>query len=551
MWFRSRGTIARPAPPKDISSFVFDTLDENLSGKQWSKTAIISGSTGRSLSFDQIYTKSSQLASGLQNRLGIRRGDMVFGIFDSQINCTILFHATMMIGAVYCMSVPNISEREIARRLSLIQPKVVVTTGCFYYKIMSAFSLVQEWKTGYSPRIYLAEPDVDSYTPSILSLLTNESYQRVRITSHEDAKATAIVAFTSGSTGTSKAVEISHKALVALAHLENQGVSENGIEAAQQATVLIAVPTCIAFGLYLFAIRSIIVGGTSIAAFRSPLERSFENISKYQVTDIIMSPKNIIEIRENWNTVFSKYDISSVKSLCCSGFMIPFESSKFIEKYLGIRAINAYGTTETLGIVKLGTTTAEGSVGVPFPEKNVKIKGINGKELKVGEVGLIWIYSETNMNGYFKNPKLTAMVTDNEGFVNTNDVGMFDIEGKLHLLGRFNEMIHHNGQIISPRGTEKIICSHPGVKEASVIGVYNPKFETEVAFAYIVPSLGSGRPDDISEIISWVNSHIQDKKKQLNAGAAYISEIPKNCACVPNVSEMKDMFYKNSGILPP
>jgi non-ribosomal peptide synthetase component E (peptide arylation enzyme) len=113
-------------------------------------------------------------------------------------------------------------------------------------------------------------------------------------------------------------------------------------------------------------------------------------------------------------------------------------------------------------------------LGKPFPGNEVKIVGDDGRELPTGEVGHLMVRGAATSSGYFGDPEATCTVwgcLGKEGWYRTGDLARLDEQGYLTLMGRKKEMIIRGGQNIYPKEIEDLLCSHPKVKEALVIGI--------------------------------------------------------------------------------
>jgi long-chain acyl-CoA synthetase len=159
----------------------------------------------------------------------------------------------------------------------------------------------------------------------------------------------------------------------------------------------------------------------------------------------------------------------------------------------GILIEGAYGLSEThtadtfmpRNKVKFGTC------GIPGPDAEFKIADLNDpqKELAVGEAGEIVLKNPGVFAGYWKRREETARTLVN-GWVHTGDIGKFDSDGFLYLLGRVKEMIKVSGFSVYPEEVELLLNTHPEVAQSAVIGVLDEK-KGEVVKAYIVRSKGS------------------------------------------------------------
>ncbi|KAJ1915476.1 hypothetical protein H4219_004294 [Mycoemilia scoparia] len=572
-----RNCVTQPFPIKDVSTFVFDALKNNLDDNDWeSKKAVISGITSESLTYKEIYDMSNKLASGFQNILKLKRGDVIFSLFDNHVNMIPLFHATIMAGCIYSMAMPEYPEFELALRLTILKPKVIITTKELLDKVKATISLVDKDILEDNPyKIYLLEDVIQPQTSpkevngndrgekgnseenemplpqSIFTFMSDEEFDPLVISNEEEFETTAVIGFSSGTTGKwpPKGIEIPHRALVSCAYPELCHDTVAELRALQDNTTIVGMPMGVAYGILLYCVRHLSQGTTTIASFAIPLETIFENISKYQVRDINISPFFIEIIRDSWRDVYSKYDTSTVKNFYSSGAPLTYDASNFVEKEIGVPIHSLYGSSECFGIASLRVTSYTETRGQPLSGVDIKILDTRGKELGANQVGEMWIKSRTRMKSYYGNPEATKKAFDEDGFYCLGDIGMIDDDGNIHLYGRKSDMIYYHDKIIFPIEIETKLNSYPGVTYSCVVGVYNPEHKTEVPYAYIVSNIANPG-DDTTEIVNWVNEQLTTKEHHLSHGAEYIKELPKSTAGKLFRYRLKQMYYESRGIEP-
>jgi acyl-CoA synthetase (AMP-forming)/AMP-acid ligase II len=122
------------------------------------------------------------------------------------------------------------------------------------------------------------------------------------------------------------------------------------------------------------------------------------------------------------------------------------------------------------------------SVGSPLRYTCIRIVGEDGTDVPVGNVGEIVTSGPTVMKGYYKNPEATAEVLQG-GWLKTGDLGRFDEEGYLYIVGRVKDMIIHGGQNVYPQQVENVISTHEAVEECCVVGVEEARWGQEILAA--------------------------------------------------------------------
>jgi len=302
-----------------------------------------------------------------------------------------------------------------------------------------------------------------------------------------DDKAQAIIFYTSGTTGKPKGVLINYRQLSA----PMQAVSYF-TELNDKDICLCAIPFSHIAGLMF--VQAIVFLGASVVLMERFIPVEFlKLVEEYKVTIFWLVPAMyyaLLHLKE-----FEVFDLSSLKTVVCFGAPSSPEQLKRFHQYCpNADLINGWGMTETQGptvVLPRGSSKVE-SVGKPAPWIEVKIFSAEGgcggdeseKELPIGEVGEIVVRSWVVTDGYYKDPELTAQ-TKRNGWFHTGDLGRFDKDGFLYIVGRKKEMIKVAGEIVFEPEVEAAIYKHPAVKEVAVVGVED-KLRGEVPYAFVV-----------------------------------------------------------------
>jgi len=192
-----------------------------------------------------------------------------------------------------------------------------------------------------------------------------------------------------------------------------------------------------------------------------------------------------------------------------------------------------YGMTETTGtVVNLSPADHQAalqgrpellrSCGRSSVGAQVKIMDQDSVEVAIGEVGEIWVKSDTNMQSYYNLPEETVKnLTD--GWVHTGDAGLLDEDGYIYLKDRMKDMVVSGGENIYPVEVENAIASHPAVADVAVIGVPAEKFG-EALLAFVVTK--AGQTITLDEMIKFCREKIAGYKipRQLEL----VTELPRN-----------------------
>ncbi|MCX7661314.1 MAG: fatty acid--CoA ligase family protein, partial [Candidatus Omnitrophica bacterium] len=189
-------------------------------------------------------------------------------------------------------------------------------------------------------------------------------------------------------------------------------------------------------------------------------------------------------------------------------------------------------------VLKMGSNKIE-SVGRPAPWIEIKIVDEQDQELPVGKEGEIKVRGWIVCDGYFKAPHLTAEVFRN-GWFYTGDIGRFDQEGDLYIVGRKKEMIKVAGEIVFEPEVESVIMKHPEVTECAVVGVPD-RLRGEVPFAFVVLKEGSRlSEEDLREFCKKYLAHFK-----VPHYFKFVKELPKTSSGKIHKTQIKKDIRKD------
>jgi len=208
------------------------------------------------------------------------------------------------------------------------------------------------------------------------------------------------------------------------------------------------------------------------------------------------------------------FDLSSLRLAVTGAADIPVELIRRIAGELPFDAVRTgYGLTEA------GTVTGSrphddfdhlaGTAGVPWPGFDVRTVDAEGRDAPPGEAGEVIVRAETVMHGYLDDPEATAAAFDAEGFLHTGDLGVFDPDGHLRIVGRIKDMFIVGGFNAYPAEIEGLVLTHPAVNQVAVIGIPDERLG-EVGMAFVVPE--PGIVVDEAELIAWCREHLANFK---------------------------------------
>lgn len=180
-------------------------------------------------------------------------------------------------------------------------------------------------------------------------------------------------------------------------------------------------------------------------------------------------------------------DLSSLRSALVGGSPVPPELVRRIEARFGVPVANIYAQTESSACISQSYLDAsrldrETTAGRPMPHNEVKVVDVRtGATVQTDETGEICVRSPLLMAGYFEDQAATAAAIDEDGWLHTGDLGSISASGCCRVSGRSDDLIIRGGENVDPTEIEHVLCGHPGVAEAAVVGFPDRRWGEQIA----------------------------------------------------------------------
>jgi long-chain acyl-CoA synthetase len=327
---------------------------------------------------------------------------------------------------------------------------------------------------------------------------------------------TAVILYTSGTTGRPKGAELTH------GNLRSNTEAARGLLSASGATVALgALPLFHAFGQTCGLNLMMSVGGCLTLLPRFDAGRALEIIERDRVT-----------LFEGVPTMFSAMvahegdvDASSLELCASGGAAMPVDVMRRFEERFGCVVLEGYGLSETSPIASFSRADRErkpGSIGLPIDGVEMRVVADDGTEVPQGEVGEIAIRGPNVMKGYWQRPEATAEAIDPAGWFRTGDLARVDEDGYFFIVDRKKEMIIRGGFNVYPREIEEVLYEHPAVHEAAVIGIPHESLGEEVTAAV---SLKPGSEATAEDLRNYVKERVAAYKYPRQVWV--LDELPK------------------------
>lgn len=283
-----------------------------------------------------------------------------------------------------------------------------------------------------------------------------------------DPKDPYCILYTSGTFGDPKGVVLTHG---------NIGAAVDAISSfygfTEELRMFAVVPFCSVLGLVVNGFVPLECGGQTVfsTAFR-PYDAGpfWERLAEHRITHFCAVP-SIIRLLSKFSAPDGRLDLSRLQhGFCSTAPLFSSEQASFEERF-NCRLVQCYGLTETTAWCTLGTPHGDrllGSVGRPW-QCELKIMADARTEVIGREVGEVWVRSTRVMQGYYRNPRATADVLEDD-WLRTGDMGWMHEGGELFLVGRSKQMIARGGFKVHPLEIDEALASHPDVLESATVG---------------------------------------------------------------------------------
>ena len=307
---------------------------------------------------------------------------------------------------------------------------------------------------------------------------------------------TAVLLYTSGTTGQPKGAELTHANLT----LNAQG-SRELFDLGSDAIVLGALPLFHSFGQTCGMNATIGGGGTLTLIPRFDPAKALEIMQRDKVNVFQGVPTMYGAMLHHPDR--ESYDVSSLRLCGSGGSAMPVELLHGFDDAFGCKILEGYGLSETSPVASFNHADRErkpGSIGTPIRNVEMKVVDDDGQEVAQGEVGEILIRGYNVMKGYWQRPEATAEAII-DGWLHTGDMGRVDEDGYFYVVDRKKELIIRGGYNVYPREVEEVLYEHPQVREAAVLGVPHDEYGEEVGAAVALKEGATTTPDELRDYV--------------------------------------------------
>jgi len=429
----------------------------------------------RSFTYAEVDTASGRVAGGLL-ALGLAPGDKVAVQLPNVPQFLFAYFGILKAGLVMVPLNPLLTAPEVAYHLTDSDARVLVT----FEQFAEAAGRGAVEAGGVPTYVVGQAPDG---TRDFAELAAGEDTGDIRATVSDD---TAVLLYTSGTTGKPKGAELTHFQL-----FMNCTVAGNLFGVSADDVSIAVLPLFHVFGLSSVLNVTVRFGGSMVLVPRFEPEAVLDAVERHRATVFSGVPTMYFALLQQ---DVAYRDTSSLRAAVSGGASIPGEVIRaFEEKFPGVVVLEGYGLSETASTTTFNINAEQRrvlSIGKPIWGVEVRVVGEDGQALPPGpeHVGEILVRGHNVTKGYYKNPEATAEAI-RDGWLHTGDLGHRDEDGYYYVVDRLKDLVIRGGYNVYPREVEEVLYEHPAVAEAAVVGRPDERLGEEVV-AYVAPKPG-------------------------------------------------------------
>jgi long-chain acyl-CoA synthetase len=374
----------------------------------------------------------------------------------------VLYYGILRAGGVVVPMNPLLKAREVAFALRDCGARIAVVFPLFADEVTKAAA---ETATA----CLVTEPETFD------ALLRGHEPLRDPLDRTEDDP--ALILYTSGTTGTPKGAELSHRNLAT----NTLTTSETLLQVGPDDVLFGGLPLFHAFGQTCALNTAVAAGATLTLLPRFDPQRALEIIARDKVTVFLGVPTMYAALLHA--ELPEGFDTGGLRLAVSGGSALPVEVLHGFERRFGAGVLEGYGLSETSPVAAFNhpdRPRKPGSIGVPIRGVEMRLVAEDGGVAAPGEIGEIAIRGENIMTGYWNRPEATADAI-RDGWFHSGDLARVDEDGFYFIVDRKKDLIIRGGYNVYPREIEEVLYEHPAVAEAAVVGVPHPLHGEEVA----------------------------------------------------------------------
>ncbi|KAF2269534.1 4-coumarate-CoA ligase [Lojkania enalia] len=520
-------------PATDLLTYLFPTSQTASDTPIW----IDADDPSNALSPRQLLQWVKRLGAGLQG-LGLKSQDVVMVYSHNHIFMPVAYLGIAGSGCIFSGCNPSYGVEETVYQLRDTECRAILVDPTLLDTLLKAAikaSFPRDRIFLFSDKDHIGIDGIRGWRSFLPPVSQTDSWTWKLMDATESRTTIAALNYSSGTTGVSKGVMISHQNIIAnveqsifMRDLEQPYQPHNR----PQERWLGFLPLYHAYG-QLWSIAA-------AARTMSPcyFMRSFnyikflEHIQIHQITHIQTAPPVLVMLAKRPET--DDYDLSSLQNVLCGAAPLSKELQNEVSVKLKLKVVQTWGMTElTCSCLHVpgGRDDRSGSVGYIDPNATIKLIDDEGHEVGPGERGEIHVKGPNVCLGYWKNDNATRETFDSEGFLKTGDIAIKDENGWHWIVDRKKELIKVKGFQVAPAELEALLLEHEHVADAAVCALQLltdcVREHEEHPRAYVALKSEHRYSSSEWDIERWIGDRVA-KHKQLTGGVVFIDEVPKS-----------------------
>ena len=469
-------------------------LQELLSraARRWGgKTAIIDGE--RTFTYAELESLTDNLAAGLAS-LGVARGERVAVFAPNCAEFVIAFYGVLKAGAIATTVNSGYREREVAHQLNDSGARTLIVHAALGDMADAALKTAR----GVERRIVIGGGDggagADSGETSFWGLIESAAGEQPLSFEIDPMEDVAVLPYSSGTTGLSKGVMLTHYNLASNAR-QFLARADEMATLREDDVILTHLPLFHIYGMNVLMNGAIGSGAAQVMMGRFDMDEFLDLLERHRVTVLFTVPPVGLGLTQ-YPGVAAR-DLSALRVGFFGAAPLSAEMQARVQDALGVPIIQGYGMTEASPVTHADFMEAHlirhGSIGPPLPDTEQKVVDAETgtREMAAGEPGELLVRGPQVMKGYYENPQATAETLTADGWLHTGDIVRMDEDGYVWALDRKKELIKYKGFQVPPAELEGVLLEHPEIADAAVIGKEDLE-SGEIPKAFIVRKPGAG-----------------------------------------------------------
>ena len=487
------------------------------------------------LSYKKIDKYSEKFGAYLQNQLSITKDSKVAIMLPNLLTYPVALFGSYLAGATVININPLFKSREIENTLNDSKAETIIVLDRFISELEPIVKntlikniIVCKVTDLLSPAmaalvktvVFFKGPKVSLNSDYLLFSdgLKNSYIRRNVVLEKKDI---ALLQYTGGTTGKSKAAVLTHGNI--LANIEQLNMWVGPIVTPGKESIITALPLYHIFSFTVNLLYFYSIGSNNILVTNPRDLKGFVNTLKKNKFTVITGVNTLFNLLLT-SSSFKKINFNALKFTVGGGMSVLSSTAKKWKKITGVNITQGYGLTETAPIVSVNIISEpfNGMIGPPMPSTDISIRDEKNNELSINQEGELCVKGPQVMSEYWNNPEETKNSFTDDGFFKTGDIAIINENGSLKIVDRKKDMIISSGFNVYPNEIEDYVSQHPDVRECGVIGV-NDSNRGESIRLFIVKEKKSLREIEVIDFCKKGLAIYKIPKKVI-----FIDEIPKN-----------------------